>query len=73
MLQFFARVGYVPYLEELLSMGADPASKVAPLSRARGRVRGWRCRAEGDGDGEAMKREAGCGGNDRACVGTMGV
>ena len=38
MLLLFARVGYVPCLEELLSMGADPASKVAPLGRARGRV-----------------------------------
>ena len=35
MLRSFAKTGYVPFVEELLSMGADPASKVAPLCRTR--------------------------------------
>jgi len=43
----------VPYLEELLSLGADAASTVALQSRARGHVRGSRCRVVGVGDGVA--------------------
>ena len=63
MLLLFARVGYVPCLEELLSMGADPASKVAPLSRARGRGgamdEGVCVRVEIRGGGSLRRREAG--------------
>lgn len=48
-----ARMDNVPYLEELLSLGADAASTVALQSRARGHVRGSRCRVVGVGDGVA--------------------
>jgi hypothetical protein len=56
MLRTFARKGYVPFLEELLSMGADAASE-EPLEV---RIR-WRCEAEEVGDSGAgqERREAG--------------
>ena len=47
MLRSFAWIGYVPFLEELLSMGADAATTVAPLSEGGDAVMGG-----GDGDGE---------------------
>ena len=45
MLRSFAWIGYVPFLEELLSMGADAANTVAPLSEGGDAVMGG-------GDGE---------------------
>ena len=53
LLQSFARNGYVPYVEELLSMGAGAASKVSTIAQGGGGEGGDAVRAPaGGGDGE---------------------